>query len=216
MKLTNTDRDILASYASCIEGLSDYLGSGYEIILHSLENLDSSVIAIQNGYHSGRSLGAPVTNLALEMLSEIENDGNHRKYKSYDSCSRNGTPLRSSTIPIMGENGRTIGLLCINFYTDTPFSEVFRIFGNVSSGKDEIKEHFASVSDDLIVKMVEEIKEMVYSDTTVSSVNKNKEVISILYNKGVFNLKDSVQKVADSLAVSKNTVYLHLRSFRAP
>ena len=37
------DRDIINSYRQMLAGLSDYLGSGYEIVLHSLEDLNHSV-----------------------------------------------------------------------------------------------------------------------------------------------------------------------------
>ena len=37
--LTATDKAILASYAAMVPNLGEYLGDGYEIILHSLENL---------------------------------------------------------------------------------------------------------------------------------------------------------------------------------
>ena len=49
MKLSKTDRQILHSYASMIEGLSAYLGSAYEISLHSLEDYNHSVVKIMNG-----------------------------------------------------------------------------------------------------------------------------------------------------------------------
>ena len=38
--LTDTDRAILESYKAMLNGLAEYLGSGYEIVLHSLEDLD--------------------------------------------------------------------------------------------------------------------------------------------------------------------------------
>ncbi len=47
---------------------------------------------------------------------------------------------------------------------------------------------------------------------TPSSSNKNKEIVSILYQKGIFNLKDSVVTIADHLGISKNTVYMHIRN----
>lgn len=49
-----------------------YLGSVYEISLHSLEDYDHSVVKIMNGYHSGRTVGAPLTDLALNMLKELK------------------------------------------------------------------------------------------------------------------------------------------------
>ena len=74
MKLTKTDKLILESYASMLTGLSAYLGSAYEISLHSLEDYQHSVIKILNGYHSGRHIGAPITDLALNMLTRIQED----------------------------------------------------------------------------------------------------------------------------------------------
>ena len=74
VKLTKTDKLILDSYASMMDGLSAYLGSPYEISLHSLEDYHHSVMKICNGYHSGRSAGAPITDLALNMLKRINDN----------------------------------------------------------------------------------------------------------------------------------------------
>ena len=48
--LTETDRKILQSYSAMLDGLSEYLGEGYEIVLHSLEDHNRSVIALKNGH----------------------------------------------------------------------------------------------------------------------------------------------------------------------
>ena len=61
LKLTATDRKILDSFALMLNGLGAYLGDGYELVLHSLENLDHSVIKIINGHYTGRKEGAPIT-----------------------------------------------------------------------------------------------------------------------------------------------------------
>lgn len=61
VELTPMDRDIINSYRQMLAGLSDYLGSGYEIVLHSLEDLNHSVISIYHGEHTGRKEGAPIT-----------------------------------------------------------------------------------------------------------------------------------------------------------
>ena len=54
MSFTRMDRMVLESYKTLCEGLANYLGDGYEIVLHSLENYDNSVIKIINGYYTGR------------------------------------------------------------------------------------------------------------------------------------------------------------------
>ena len=143
IKLTKTDRMILESYASMIEDLSAYLGSAYEISLHSLEDYNHSVVRIMNGYHSGRTQGAPLTDLALNMLKRITDQGISAKesYTTYNAISQSGEHLKSSTIPIPGENGRIIGILCINLYLDTPLSEILQ---SLESRKQDMeKEYFA-------------------------------------------------------------------------
>ena len=49
-------------------------------------------------------------------------------------------------------------------------------------------------------------------DKGISTANRNKEIISRLYKKGVYNMKDAVSRTAEILGISKNTVYLHLRN----
>ena len=39
IQLTSEDHIVLESYKILLDGLADYLGSGYELVLHSLENL---------------------------------------------------------------------------------------------------------------------------------------------------------------------------------
>ena len=61
VQLTLIDKMILQSYRSMVEGLGNYLGEAYEIVLHSLEDFQHSVIYISHGEHTGRKLGAPIT-----------------------------------------------------------------------------------------------------------------------------------------------------------
>lgn len=213
MKLTKTDKFIMDSYSSMIEGLSAYLGSTYEISLHSLEDYNHSVVKIMNGYHSGRSAGAPLTDLALNMLKRITDQGLSatESYTAYNAINSAGEHLKSSTIPVIGENGRVIGILCINFYMDSPLSEILQSLTGGNSARTE-HEHFASTTTDTISEAVKDARSQVMLNSNIPAVNKNKELIRILYEEGIFRIKDSVVEVANALSISKNTVYLHLRS----
>lgn len=206
------DRMILQSYVNVIDGLAEYLGTGYEIVLHSLENLEQSVIYIVHGEHTGRSVGAPITDKALEML-EIMEQGNKSEI-TYFSQNRKGEPLKSATIAIRGENQRIIGLLCMNFYLNTSFGEIVSAFTPPErlSGVVRKDETFAENVDDLIISTLNPIRESVQNDSSVTASNKNKVIIGFLYERGIFNIKDSVVRVADLMGISKNTVYMHLRN----
>lgn len=212
MKLTKTDRQILKSYASMVEGLGAYLGSVYEISLHSLEDYNHSVIKIVNGYHSGRTVGAPLTDLALNMLKRIQDQGlsSTEEFTSYNAINPIGEHLKSSTIPVLGENNRVIGMLCINLYLDAPLSEMLDCLMGTKNENTE-QEYFASNMSDAIANAVNDARSQVMFNSSISPVNKNKELIRILHEKGIFRIKNSVSQVARALGISKNTVYLHLR-----
>lgn len=71
---TAQDRAIMESYQSMLDGLAEYLGSGYKLVLHSLEDLEHLAVKVINGYHTGRREGAPITELALSMLERMRRD----------------------------------------------------------------------------------------------------------------------------------------------
>lgn len=211
VQLTDCDRMILESYKDFAEGLSDYLSDCYEIVLHSLENMDHSVIRILNGFHTGRKEGAPITDLALEMLAQLKS-ANGKPYISYLSRNKKGEPLRSTTIAIKGEGGRIIGVMCINFYMDSPFNHV--IMSLCSVGERSIaarSENFAENVSETIEKSVMSARARVMENVGILPSLRNREIVRELYQNGVFNLKDAVVHTANLLGISKNTVYLHIR-----
>jgi len=212
IELTGLDRQILETYKGFAEGLADYLGEGYELALHSLEDLDRSVIKIINGDCTGRKEGVPITDLALAMLAKIE-ERSHSSHVSYFTKSKKGETLKSTTIAIKGEGGRVIGLMCINFYVDTPFSKIIENFAHRGElHEPTARETFASDLDELIDKAVRQASELVNADASIGGTNKNKEIIAHLHKDGIFKLKDAVVRTASLLGISKNTVYLHIRN----
>lgn len=211
ISLTATDKQILESYKIMIDGMAEDMGEGYEIILHSLQNLDRSVIKIINGHYTGREEGAPITDLALSMLSKIA-ESKEIKSLCYFTKDKAGVTLKSTTIPIVGENDRIIGLLCINFHTEISFAKMLSAFMPTSDNSTQIMENFTDNVDNLISTALEEARNKVLPNPKISAANKNKEIINNLYQKGIFNIKDSVLKISQILNISKNTVYLHIRN----
>ena len=215
LQFTIIDTMIIESYKSVIDGLAEYLGQNYEIVLHSLVDLENSVIYIKNGFHTGRKIGAPITNMALEMLSKIDNESTNDI--TYFTKNKNGEPVKSSTIAIRGENNRIIGLMCINFFLNSSFLDVISDFYNADSGVNRKKHEFMyeSFSDDptqLIISAIKDSIDEVDLKQEISTTQRNKAIISLLFKKNIFKLKNSVVIVAQELKVSKNTVYMHLRS----
>ena len=100
--------EIIESYKILAEGLADYLGDGYEIVVQSLGNLEHSVVKILNGNHTGRKEGSPITDLGLTMVKNMSEHGSP-KHMTYFNKTSKCEPLKSCSIAITGENGNVIG-----------------------------------------------------------------------------------------------------------
>jgi predicted transcriptional regulator YheO len=216
--LSRADQLILESYKNTIDGLAAYYGEAFEIVLHSLIDLDHSIIKIVNGFHSGRKEGGPITDFALSMLERIKKNNDSGNASGYDvpfltyfSASKYGKPVKSATIVIFGEKQNPIGLLCINLYMDSPLSSLIQNF-SLSAPAEYITENFITDSDELILRSLEKIKTEVLGDEQVPVSQKNKKIVTLLYHQGIFKLKDAVQIISRDLGISKNTVYLHIRA----
>ncbi|WP_025192632.1 helix-turn-helix transcriptional regulator [Enterococcus faecalis] len=201
-----------------LDGLGNFFGSTHEVILHSLENLESSAIKVINGHFSNRKEGAPITDMALKMLSQVESEHDYA-VKPYYNKNQKGVILKSSTIPVIAENDRIIGLICINMHLEMPLIDYLQDLlpsGQQNDMSQELKnsEHFSDNIDELITTSLTKVKQAVESDPNVSHLNQNKEIVIRLYDQGIFNLKDSVIKIADRLGISKNTIYLHIRNHK--
>ncbi|EYU13901.1 MULTISPECIES: helix-turn-helix transcriptional regulator [Photorhabdus] len=215
-KLSQNDEIILASYSSMLDALSEYFGSSYEFVLHRLDNLDKSVIKIVNGHYTGRDVGAPITDLALNMLAKINDSSAKKDYICYQGTTKNDEPLHSSTILIRGEYKNPIALICINFYLNTPMYKFFSEIFNRHNENESIimTENFATDVDETIREAIYKAKSQVeHSKESISASQKNKSIIELLYNDGIFKLKGAVPAVSRTLGIAKNTVYMHLKKF---
>ena len=213
--LSDADRQILQSTIAIAEGMSDFFSNSCEVVIHSLEDLDHSVIKIINGQHSGRQKGSPITDATLAILQRMLAEPG-LNYVTYFTKNRKGEQVKASTSAIFGENHRIIGLFCINFFLSTPLCELMQMMlpGTSETHDLHLPETFASDSEEVILASLEEIKQQVYTNGTILPSNRNKEIVNLLYQRGNKKIKNAVPFVGEQLGISKNTVYLHLRNLQ--
>ena len=212
LTLSAREKAILDSYCDTLEGLAAYLGTGYEIVLHSLQSYEHSVIRIINGFHTGRTEGAPITDLAVAMLRELREQPGKPHAITYFTQNRKGDPLKSTTIPILGDKGRIIGLICINLYLNTPLSDMLALLQPDGESTALLrKETFAENAEEMLTLALAEIVPAVRKNSSIPASLRNKEIVRRLNGRGVFGMKGSVEAVASALNLSPNTIYLHLR-----
>ena len=210
MNFTNEDRAIINSYRSIVDGMAVYLGESFEIALYSLEDMDHSVIKIANGYHTGRTVGSPVTDLTLFILEKLRTDPYNSNFYVHFSKYKLGEPLKSSALAIKNPRGEIIGLLCMNLYLGTPLIHFMTplmppdlsVFAAENAGDDPNL---------TIQQELEKARETVYNDRSIAPSLRNKEIIRILQSKRIFEIKNSVEQIANALDISIHTIYFHLR-----
>lgn len=206
VKFTQSDWAVLNSYKRSCADLAKMFGPFCEFVLHSLENLEESVVAIENGHISGRTVGAPITNLALEMVHRSRNS---EAIEPYRSSGLGGIPLRSMTTPIYN-GSKLIGLLCINMNLNVPLSELAKLDRSLPTPEQE-SEFFGLSVEDMMLNMMQKVETEVTQNRDIPYQDKNKVIVTRLDQMGFFRLKGSVEILSDKLRLSPHTVYAILR-----
>lgn len=227
--MPNSPNALLQQYVKLTEFLGLALGPDYEVALHDLTDKNRSIIAIANGHISGREIGAPLTNVGLSILMD-------RSYETqdwrlhYTGVSAGGKRLRSSTMFIK-QNGRLIGMLCINF-DDSRYQavseEILRLChpdrfagqfaqpespggGSPAPGRTET---FRNSTEAVALDAIHhELERLGVSAERLTS-GERLQIITALEESGIFLLKGSVKDVAAGLRCSQASVYRYLAQIR--
>ncbi|WP_025820476.1 helix-turn-helix transcriptional regulator [Shewanella marina] len=214
-EFTPRDREILQSYFNLAESMADLIGPHCEVVIHSFEQFDESVVKIVNGHHTGRKVGSPMTDLGLRMLRHFEQT-NELTPKSYFSHNKEGLLLKSSTCILTGDNGRPIGMFCVNMNLSRPFPEIIQsLMPNMTQGPLTLTENFSHSSAEMIEQAIELAIIDVNNDASVNLKGHNKAVVKHLFDNGIFEFKEATGIVAEHLNITKHAVYKYIRQFKA-
>ncbi|MDK9739331.1 PAS domain-containing protein [Vibrio sp. D404a] len=210
-KLTKGDYDILKAMENVVDGVARMYGKHTEVVLHTLDENSPSILKIANGHVTGREAGAPITNLALLKLKE-----GHDVSDSYMTKTSTGKTLRSITTIVRNPKGKAIGLFCINSDMDVPMQSFLQHMFPLDHGMSEgSPETFAKNIDETIESTIATVKSEVLDDSSIAPSKRNREVVTRLYELGIFKYKDSKPLTAEILEISRDTVYLYLRELDA-
>lgn len=207
--LSDEDHAILASYFPVADGIAALLGEHCEIVLHSLEFLEHSAIYIVNGHNTGRTIGSPITDRALWSLHHMQTDS---VSLPYFTKAKGGKTMKSVTIAIRNAKQHVIGLICINLNLDVPVSQFIATL--MPPTLDEKSVNFAGSVEELVAQTIENTIDEVTRNPQVSNNNKNRHIVVNLFEKGIFDIKDAINLVAERLNISRHTVYLYIRQVK--
>ena len=221
-------RGALDLLAGISQPLALALGEGCEVVVHDLTNLDNSVYAIAGGV-TGRSVGAPPTNLLLQHVL----DGAEDDIIGYPTVLPGERTGRSSTI-IVREPGTDVPMaaLCLNIdvtnvsiahellgsllETTTPATEQNAAAeGSERSEGSDTHEVFPRTVGDLTDQIVAEVIQGAGVPVGLMKKSHKLEVVAELERRGVFQVKEAVAEVASALDVTRFTIYNYLNELHA-
>jgi len=212
-RLTGEDRAILRNISTISAGIARQFGEYCEVVVHSLEDIEKSIIAIENGQVTGRSVGGPMTDFALSILEKCD-EGAEEVYGPYYTTTESGHAMKSTTTIIKNAENQPIGFLCMNFDTSAPFDSLMESLLPAVKGGQMVSEHFPLTAKDLVDTSYSEICEEINRRTGISPTQKNKMVVEELYKRGIFHIKNGIDIVAEKLGISRYTVYNYIREVK--
>jgi predicted transcriptional regulator YheO len=209
--ITVTDNQILDSVKPIVDGIAAFMGENCEVVLHSFESLDCSVIHIANDHISGRGLGSPITDLGMKILRESA-EARRDLTDCYYSKTTDGKTLRSITIMIRNPAGKPVGMLCINLNMDAPLRS---ILNTLAVPQTENPGNFMANLDELIKTTLRETIAAINRHNDIPNREKNKIIVCELIKKGMFDIRGAIDIVARELSVSRYTIYNYIRGHKS-
>ncbi|EFC92464.1 MULTISPECIES: helix-turn-helix transcriptional regulator [Dethiosulfovibrio] len=209
---------ILRSMLPMVKGLALALGPDYEVVLHDVSDPDHSVVAIENGHVTGRSVGSPLRDFALYVLKSAEEQD--RDYVvNYLTRSKDGKRIRSNTFYLKDDTGEIVGYMCVNY--DMTKAEMvkgmvdFLVAVDPSAAYSEFDvDGPQGKFEDLLERNLRVLRGKVGKPLHLCSKQECLEAVKDLDEGGFFLLKGAVETLAQETGKTKYTIYSYIREVR--
>ena len=197
------------------KGIAGQFGPNCEVVIHDLRGTDTehSIIAIENGHVTGRSIGDGPSHIVLESLREDPSMIEDRI--SYLTKTPDGKVLKSTTLYIRDDDGIAIGLIGINFDISMMLAvdDSIRAFTSREQSKAEPEAISRNVAD-LLDELLEHSVRIVGKPTAMMTKEDKIRAIRFLDDSGAFLITRSGPKVCQYFGISTYTLYSYLDEIR--
>ncbi|REJ05082.1 transcriptional regulator [Microbacterium bovistercoris] len=210
--------EVLRLYRPVMRALATAAGPSVEVVLHNLDGADvdlgHTIMAIENGHVTGRSVGGPSTSLGLDVMKDRQKDHDAFGYRGTTS---DGRELRCSSVYFRNAAGDIIASFCINVDL-SPIQQARNMLEALlpaaTSGDAGPREHFGtdlvSVMDAMITEAIAEIGRPVEQMSRDDKIT----VLERLDQRGATQMRKSTESIAKRLGISRVTAYAYLDEAR--
>lgn len=205
--LDTTTKKILEQLA---KGVAEQFGENCEVVVHDLtDGADHTIIDIENGQVTGRTVGDGSSRIVLEAMSKKPEELNDKI--NYLTQTENGRILKSSTLFIRDENNKIVAIFAMNYditnliMMDYSLKSMIKINDEMEQPK-RINHDVNNLLEELIAESVRMINK------PVSQMNRDDKIkaVRFLHTAGAFLIKKSGEKVSKFYGISKYTLYNYI------
>ena len=190
-------------------GLAVQFGPACEVVIHDLtDGPEHTVVHIENGHVSGRSLGSGPSHVVLESLR----GGQQEDHLAYLTRTPDGKVLKSSTLFIRAPSGKPEAIFSINYDISALLTVEQAVRPLVTPREPSAKEPeriTRSVSD-LLDDLLRESVELVGKPVALMDREDKIRAIRFLNDAGALLITKSGDKIAAFFGISKYTLYSYL------
>ncbi|MDL2218896.1 helix-turn-helix transcriptional regulator [Ruminococcaceae bacterium OttesenSCG-928-O06] len=194
------------------KGIAALFGEHCEVTIHDLTgDVESSIIAIENGEVTGRHIGDGASERVLDALSG--DDAKVQDEYCYLARTKEGRMIKSSSIFIKDEKGRPIGLFGINYDITDLIMAQRAIDSTVSVEKPQDEASIGAITtnvSDLLDILIEEADAFIGKPVAMMNKEDKTRAIQYLSERGAFLVKKAGDKVSKHYGISKYTLYNYM------
>lgn len=193
------------------KNVATHFGHDCEVVIHDLnaEDLNYSIVFIENGKVSGRKIGDGCSAIVVETLRQKSEDIKDKL--AYLTKTEDGRLLKSSTSFIRDQQGEVQYIFAIN-YDITRLTAVEYALNSLISTEDTDKQPVTVTRDvnGLLDELLEQSVAMIGTPVAMMSKDDKVKAIEFLNKAGAFLITRSGDKVSQYFGISKFTLYSYI------
>ena len=217
------NRKTIEAYIPMVKFIAAVCGPRCEVALHDLDDVDHSIVAIENGHITGRKVGDGLVDFALGSVFDLNNQGK-AFVANLSGKTDDNKHLRMSGYFIRNEENEIIGLLNVTVdITDYLWmksildQELFMSGGTgttLSLDPSDSSEHSLSAGEMVDLVCNQAMEQLGFTDPRKMRKGDKMKVIAMLNDKNLFAMKGIIKLTAKKLEVSEPSVYRYVREHR--
>lgn len=204
----------LALLKQMAHAMAVQFGPSCEVVIHDLttQNLEHTVVHIENGAVSGRKPGDGPSHAVLDLMREGRTPG--EDHLAYLTRTPDGKILKSSTLYIKTPEGRVEAIFAINYDVSALLTVESALRGLISPREvtEKEPERITRSVGDLLDDLIRESISLIGKPVALMDRDDKIRAIRFLNDAGAMLITKSGDKIASYFGISKYTLYSYLDS----